>query len=103
MADLNIGVRDANVYSGDKELALTSLSKTNMTQAELDSALQFIQLTATIVAVGDDTTGGFNDGASDVVHVLSEGPAPAAESNFGEGTTGVTSAVVAHFNNPNQG
>ena len=103
MADLNVGVRDTNTYSGDKELALTSLSKNNMTQAELDSAIQFIQLTATVVAVGDDTTGGFNPGASDVVHVLSEGPAPVAGADFGEGSTGVTAAVVAHFNNPNQG
>ena len=78
-------------------LALTSLSKTNLTQAELDSAIAFIQLTATIVGIGDDTTGGFNAGASDVVHVLSEGVAPAAGSNFG-GVTGVTAAVVAYFN-----
>ncbi len=68
-----------------------------MTQDELDQALAFIQLTATIVGVGDDTTGGFNAGASDEVHVLSEGIAPAAGSDFG-GVTGVTASVVAHFN-----
>ena len=104
MADLAVGVRNANSYSGDgREMHLTSLSKSNMTQDELDSALQFIQLTATIVAVGDDTTGGFNGGASDVVHVISEGAAPAAGSNFGEGATGITAAVVSLFENPNQG
>ena len=78
MAELSVGVRNANTYSGDKELSLTSLSKTNITQDELDGCIQFIQLTATVVAIGDDTSGGFNAGASDVVHILSEGPAPAA-------------------------
>ena len=103
MADLSEGVRNANTYSGDRQVALTSLSKSNMTQDELDSAIQFIQKTATVIGVGDDTDGGFNAGASDVVHVLSEGPAPAAGSNFGEGATGVTAAVVAYFGNFNQG
>ena len=103
MADLNVGVRNANTYSGDRQVALTSLSKTNMTQDELDAAIQFIQKTATVIGVGDDTDGGFNAGASDVVYILSEGPAPAAGANFGEGATGVTAAVVAYFGNFNQG
>ena len=68
-----------------------------MTQTELDAAITFIQQTATVVAVADDTTGGFNDGASDAVHILSEGVAPAAGSDFGIGSTGITSSVVAHF------
>jgi len=97
MADLTKVHGAGDVFFAGKEIALTSLSKSNMTQAELDDALAFIQLTATIVGIGDDTTGGFNAGASDVVHVLSEGPAPAAGANFG-GVTGVTAAVVAYFN-----
>ena len=84
------------VYAG-KLVAVTTLSKSNLTQAELDGCIAFIGLTATIVGVGDDTAGGFNAGASDVVHILSEGIAPAAGSDFG-GQTGVTAAVVAcHF------
>lgn len=97
MADLTKVHGAGDVFFAGKEVALTSLSKSNLTQAELDSCIAFIQLTATIVGIGDDTTGGFNAGASDVVHVLSEGVAPAAGSNFG-GVTGVTAAVVAHFN-----
>mgnify|MGYP003964821137 FL=1 len=97
MADLTKVHGAGDVFFAGKEVALTSLSKSNMTQAELDSCIAFIQLTATIVGIGDDTTGGFNAGASDVVHVLSEGVAPAAGSNFG-GVTGVTAAVVAYFN-----
>jgi hypothetical protein len=80
-----------------KALHITKLAKSNMTQTELDAAITFIQQTATVVAVADDTTGGFNSGASDNVHVLSEGVAPAAGSNFGIGSTGITSSVVAHF------
>ena len=87
-----------NVFnSHGKALHLTKLAKTNMTQAELDAAIVFIQLTATVVGIADDTTGGFDTGASDAVHVLSEGVAPVAGSNFGEGTTGITSSVVAYF------
>ena len=83
--------------SHGKALHITKLAKTNMTQTELDAAITFIQQTATVVAVADDTTGGFNDGASDNVHVLSEGVAPEATSNFGIGATGITTSVVAHF------
>ena len=97
MASLARAHGNSKVFYAGKEVALTSLSKNNMTQDELDQALAFIQLTATIVGVGDDTADGFNAGASDVVHVLSEGAVPAAGSNFG-GVTGVTAAVVAYFN-----
>ena len=98
MAVLSVGVRNANTFSGDRQISLTSLSKTNITQDELDACIQFIQLTATVVGIGDDTAGGFNAGASDVVHIISEGPAPAAGSNFA-GQTGVTAAVVSLFTN----
>ena len=80
-----------------KALAITKLAKNNMTQAELDAAIRFIQQTATVVGIADDTTGGFNTGASDAVHVLSEGVAPEATADFGIGSTGVTSSVVAYF------
>lgn len=96
MASLTKTHDDAGVFYAGKEVSLTKLAKSNMTQAELDSCVAFIGLTATIVGIGDDTAGGFNTGASDAVHILSEGPAPAAGSNFG-GVTGVTSSVVAHF------
>ena len=97
MADLTRVHGKSEVGYAGKEVALTKLAKSNMTQAELDTCIGFIGLTATIVGIGDDTAGGFNAGASDAVHVLSEGAAPAAGSNFG-GATGVTSTVVALFN-----
>ena len=96
MANLTNPAVAGTFYAG-KEVAITTLSKSNMTQAELDKCLTFIQLTATIVGVGDDTTGGFDTGASDAVHVLSEGIAPVAGANFAD-ATGVTAAVVTcHF------
>lgn len=100
MAVLSVGTRDANSYSVERGLALTSLSKTNMTQDELDACIQFIQLTATVIGVGSDQTGtqaAWVAGTSDAVYILSEGAAPAAGSNFA-GQTGVTAAVVAYFN-----
>jgi membrane-bound ClpP family serine protease len=99
MAVLSVGVRNANTYSGDKQVSLISLSKTNMTQDELDAAIQHIQTTATVIGIGDDTAGGFNAGASDVVHVLAEGPVPTVGADYGIGSTGVTAAVVAYFDN----
>jgi hypothetical protein len=99
MAVLNVGVRNANTYSGDKQVSLISLSKSNMTQDELDAAIQHIQTTATVIGIGDDTAGGFNAGASDVVHVLAEGPVPTVGADYGIGSTGVTAAIVAYFDN----
>jgi methenyltetrahydromethanopterin cyclohydrolase len=103
MADLNVGVRNANTYSGDRTVELISLSKSNMTQDELDAAIQHIQTTATVIGIGDDTDGGFNAGVSDVVHVLAEGGVPTVGADYGVGSTGVTAAVVAYFGNFNQG
>jgi len=99
MADLNVGVRNAQTYSGDKQVSLISLSKSNMTQDELDAAIQHIQTTATVIGIGDDTAGGFNSGVSDVVHVLAEGPVPTVGADYGVGSTGVTAAIVAYFEN----
>lgn len=80
-----------------RQIALTSFSKSNMTQAELDAVVAYIQLTASVTAIGVDTSDGvFATGATDAVHIITEGPAPAAGSNFG-GVTGVTAAVVAYF------
>lgn len=99
MAVLSVGVRNAQTYSGDKQVSLISLSKSNMTQDELDAAIQHIQTTATVIGIGDDTTGGFNAGVSDVVHVLAEGPVPTVGADYGVGSTGVTAAIVAYFEN----
>ncbi len=81
-----------------RQIALTSFSKTNLTQAEVDAVVAYIQQTASVTAIaGDQTTGEpFVAGTTDAVYMLTEGPAPVAGSNFG-GVTGVTSAVVAYF------
>ena len=82
-----------------RRLALTKLAKTNMTQAELDACIQYIQLTATVTAVGSDQStenAAFLAGTSDNVWVITEGPAPAAASDFG-GVTGVTATVVCYL------
>lgn len=81
-----------------RAVALTSFSKTNITQAELDAVVAYIQLTASVTAIAGDQSSGepFVAGTTDAVYILTEGPAPAAGSDFG-GVTGVTAAVVAYF------
>ena len=91
----NTNAKAGVVYAG-KMVTLITLSKTNITQAELNTCINHIGTSGTIVGVGDDTAGGFNAGASDVVHVLVEGIVPAVGANYG-GATGVTAAAVAAF------
>ena len=80
-----------------RQIALTSFSKTNLTQAELDAVVAYIELTATVTAIGVADSGAqFSAGSTTTVYIITEGPAVAAGSNFG-GVTGVTSAAVAYF------
>jgi hypothetical protein len=74
-----------------RDIAISTFSKTDMTQAELDSVCQFIQTTNSITAVG-----AFEAGVTDVVTIITEGPAIGAGSNFGS-VTGVTSAALANY------
>jgi len=74
-----------------RDIAITTMSKTNITQAELNDVCDFIMATNTITAVGT-----FSAGVTDVVTIVTEGPAIAAGSNFG-GVTGVTSAALSDY------
>ena len=81
-----------------KSIQVTKAAKTNITQAELDALIAFINQTSMVVAIGDDTTGGFNAGASDALHIITEGGAhPDAASNFGVGSTGITTTIVTLY------
>lgn len=72
-----------------RELQLVSLSKSSISQAEVNSVVQYIQLTCTVVALDKQTN---------VAYALVEGPAVDIGANVG-GVTGVTSALVATFAN----
>lgn len=82
-----------------RQIALTKFAKTNLTQAEVNAVVAYIQQTASVTALaGDQSTGeAFVAGTTDNVWILTEGPAPAAGSDFG-GVTGVTASVVCYFN-----
>ncbi len=88
---------------------IVNLAKTNMTQAELDAALAYL-------ATGDGTdnttdgphtiagvsvlteSGVFTSGTTDAVQVAIQGTGKfTAGNNFGVGTTGVTSSLIADF------
>ena len=90
---------------------IISLSKTNMTQAELDSAAQALQAggtsgtddAVTIAGVVSDqtvdgVTGVFVGGTSDVVYLAVQGTGTLTAAADYRGVTGVTMAVVADFN-----
>ena len=86
---------------------IINLNKTNMTQAELNAALAY--LAAGDVAGTNDAhsiagvsvlteSGVFTTGTTDNVQVAIQGSgAFTAASNFGIGTTGVTSSLLANF------
>ena len=74
-----------------RTVQLMSFSKTDITQTELDSLVNFIQLTNTVTGISE-----FEAGTTDVAYMLIEGPSLAGASSFG-GVTGVTGAVVETF------
>jgi hypothetical protein len=86
---------------------IITLSKTNMTQAELDAAIQYLSAgdvagtndAHTIAGISVLTESGvFTTGVTDVVQVALQGTgAFTAAADFGTGSTGVTSALIADF------
>ena len=86
---------------------IINLNKSNMTQAELDAALVFLAQGGTagtddahtIAGVSVLTESGvFTSGTTDDVQVAIQGTgAFTAASNFGDGTTGITSSLLADF------
>ena len=75
-----------------KNIHVKTLSKTNITQAELDSVLLQIGMTSTIVVVGP-----FTAGATDVLGIITEGPEIADDSSDAFGVTGAAWAAVSGF------
>jgi hypothetical protein len=85
---------------------IINLAKSNMTQAELDSAIQFLSAGGTagtndahtVVAIQPLTESGvFTPGETDAVQVAIQGTgAFTAAADFG-GVTGVTSSLLAEF------
>ena len=60
-----------------RDVFIKSFSKTNITQAELDSLVQLIQLTSTVTAIG-----AFTAGTSDVVNMIIEGADVSAAAGY---------------------
>jgi hypothetical protein len=85
---------------------IINLAKTNITQAELDSVLQFLQAGGvagtndahTVVGVQPLTESGvFTPGTTDAVQVAIQGTGVCTvDSNFG-GVTGITATLIAEF------
>ena len=87
---------------------IINLNKTNMTEAELAAAIQYLQAgdvagtndAHTVAGVACLTESGvFTSGVTDDVQVTIQGTgAFTAASNFGLGSTGITSSLLADFN-----
>ena len=101
---------NAVVHAGNglgPQTRIINLAKTNMTQAELDLAIQF--MTAGGVKAVDDAhsiagisvlteSGVFTGGTTDAVQVAIQGTGAATmASNFGTGATGITATLIAEF------
>tara|TARA_B100001059_G_C17258078_1_gene297562 strand:+ start:72 stop:413 length:342 start_codon:yes stop_codon:yes gene_type:complete len=86
---------------------IINLAKSNMTSAELKAALEYLAAgdvagtndAHTIAGVAPLTESGiFTSGTTDAVQVALQGTgAFTAASNFGTGSTGVTSSLLADF------
>tara|TARA_B110000977_G_C10903275_1_gene426241 strand:- start:11 stop:346 length:336 start_codon:yes stop_codon:yes gene_type:complete len=109
MAGIGFGTNyDAFAGNGlGPQTRIINLAKTNMTQAELDAAMQYLTMTDvagtndahTIAGISVLTESGvFTSGTTDAVQVAIQGTgAFTAASNFGTGSTGITSTLVATF------
>jgi hypothetical protein len=109
MADLTNNAKGTAGNGLGPRTRIINLNKSNMTQAELDAALLFL-------AAGDGTdnttdgphgiagvsvlteSGVFTTGVTDDVQVAIQGSSAfTAAANFGIGSTGVTSSLLADF------
>ena len=87
---------------------IINLAKTNITQDELDAAIRYLEAgdvagtndAHTVAGVSCLTESGvFTPGTTDNVQVVIQGTgAFTAGANFGTGATGVTSSLLADFN-----
>ena len=104
----NIAAKEGQGIAG--RTRVISLSKSNMTQAELDAAIRALQLGGTsgtddaVTIVGISSDGGdaggdtnFVTGQSDVVYVAVQGTGTLTAGSDYRGVTGVTMALVADF------
>jgi hypothetical protein len=87
---------------------IINLAKTNMTQAELDAAILYLQ-TGGVAGTNDAHTvagvsvltesGVFTSGTTDAVQVAIQGTGVATmAADFGIGSTGVTATLIAEYN-----
>ena len=107
MADLTNNAKGTAGSGLGPRTRIINLAKSNMTQAELNAALLY--LAAGDVAGTNDAhgiagvsvlteSGVFTTGTTDDVQVAIQGSgAFTAAANFGIGTTGVTSSLLANF------
>jgi len=100
------GIGFANAANYDVKLGnglgantqIVKFALTNMTQANLDAAVQELALTHTIAGVGTADGSAFVSGTTDAVFFAVQGPVLAADSTDALGVTGAATTIEATFN-----
>ena len=77
---------------------IVNFAKTDITQAELDTAVQTLSLTHTVAGVGTADGSAFVSGTTDNVQFAVQGPVLAADSSDALGVTGAATTIIATFN-----
>lgn len=75
-----------------RTVQVVQFDKTNMSQANVDSAIQFIQLTNTVTGVSE-----FTAGTTDTLYIAVEGPTVDDDASNAFGVSGATAATLCTF------
>jgi len=75
-----------------RSVEILQFDKTNMSQANIDTAIQFLQLTNTVTGVSE-----FTAGTTDTLYIAVEGPQVEDDASNALGVSGATVATIANF------
>lgn len=98
--DTNYDVKLGNGLGA--KTTIVNFAKTNITQAELDAAVQFLTLTHTVAGVGTADGSAFVGGTTDAVLFAVQGPSVTADGTDALGVTGAATTIVAVFDDEAQ-
>lgn len=100
MAGIGFGTNyDVKLGNGlGSNTQIVNFALTDMTQANVDAAVQALQLTHTVAGVGTADGSAFVSGTTDAIQFAVQGPVLAADSSDALGVTGAATTIIATFN-----
>ena len=75
-----------------RTVQVVAFAKTNMSQANIDAAIQFLQLTNTVTGISE-----FEAGVTDTLYIAVEGPTVEDDSSNAFGVSSATSTTTCTF------